>query len=94
MKQFNAAILGAGMVADYHRQGILACADLGVRLAAIGHPNPGKADKIEAKFAAPRTDYTQILADPTIHAIAICTPSGQHAEQAIAALARWQTRVG
>ncbi len=86
MKQFNVAILGAGMVADYHRQGILACADLGVRLAAIGCHNPAKANGIASKFGAPAYDYAQILADPTIAAVAICTPSGQHAEQAIAAL--------
>ena len=82
----NVAFIGAGMIADYHRQGVLACADQNVRLTAIGHYNPAKFGEISARVQLPCFDYAQIFADPNIHAVAICTPSGSHAEEAIAAL--------
>ena len=46
------AILGAGMIADYHRQAIVANADLGARLVAVGHYNPGRFGEISATPAS------------------------------------------
>jgi predicted dehydrogenase len=82
---FGFAILGAGMVAVYHRQAILGNAELGARLVAIGHYNRARFDAISAQFGAPCATYEQVLADPSVDAVCICTPSGQHAAQAIAA---------
>jgi UDP-N-acetyl-2-amino-2-deoxyglucuronate dehydrogenase len=79
------AILGAGMVADFHRQAIAANADLGARLVAIGHHNPGRFAEISAKFGVPCVSQEDMLADTTVDVVCICTPSGQHAAQAIAA---------
>jgi UDP-N-acetyl-2-amino-2-deoxyglucuronate dehydrogenase len=79
------AILGAGMVADYHRQAIVANADLGARLVAVGHYNPDCFAEISARFGAPCVTQETLLADPSVDVVCICTPSGQHAAQTIAA---------
>jgi UDP-N-acetyl-2-amino-2-deoxyglucuronate dehydrogenase len=78
-------ILGAGMVADYHRQAIQASADLGAQLVAIGHYDRTKFDAIAARFGVPCMTQAELLANPAVQIVSVCTPSGQHAEQAVAA---------
>ncbi|HEU4322782.1 MAG TPA: Gfo/Idh/MocA family oxidoreductase [Roseiflexaceae bacterium] len=85
MKQIGIGILGAGMVARYHQQAVVACADQGARLVAVGHPDPARDAQITQEFGAPRLDPAQLYAHPEIDIVCICTPSGQHAAQAIAA---------
>ncbi len=79
------AILGAGMVAEYHLNAIQECADLGARLVGVGHYNTARYEDISQRFGAPASSYDELLADPAVDAVCICTPSGQHAQQAIAA---------
>ncbi len=79
------AILGAGMVAEYHLNAIQECADLGARLVGVGHYNPARYDDISERFGAPASSYDDLLANPAVDAVCICTPSGYHAQQAIAA---------
>ncbi len=79
------AILGAGMVAEYHLNAIRECAGLGARLVGVGHYNPASYGEISQRFGAPARPYDELLADPAVAAVCICTPSGQHAQQAIAA---------
>ena len=50
------AILGPGMVADYHAQAILANADQGARLIAVGHYDPPGFSQIMAKYGVPCLD--------------------------------------
>lgn len=83
--QLGVGILGAGMVARYHQQAVAACADLGAQLIAVGHPNPARSTTIAAEFGAPRLDPAELYAHPAIDIICICTPSGHHATEAIAA---------
>jgi predicted dehydrogenase len=78
-------ILGAGMVADYHRQAIAANAGLGAHLLAIGHYSPNRFDEITARFGVPCLHQDDLLAHTGIDVVCICTPSGEHAAQAIAA---------
>jgi predicted dehydrogenase len=73
------------MVADYHRQAITANADLGARLVAVGHYAPARFDEISARFKAPCVSQEELLSDPSVDVVCICTPSGQHATQTIAA---------
>lgn len=80
------AILGTGMVADYHQQAIKANAEQGARLVGVGHYDPDRFDAIAARFGAPCRSYEALLADPAVDAVCICTPSGQHAQQALAAI--------
>ncbi|MCY4089511.1 MAG: Gfo/Idh/MocA family oxidoreductase [Caldilineaceae bacterium] len=79
------AILGAGMVAEYHLQAIDACAEEGARLVGVGHYNAARFEEISQRFGVEARPYDEILADPAVDAVCICTPSGQHAQQAIAA---------
>ena len=79
------AILGAGMVAEYHLQAIEACAANGARLVGVGHYNAARFGEITERFGVEARPYEEILADPAVDAVCICTPSGQHAQQAIAA---------
>src|SRR5919205_2231446 len=79
------AILGAGMIADYHQRAIEANADLGARLVAIGHYNPDRFDEIADRYGVACLGQDDLLACPDVDVVCIATPSGQHAEQAIAA---------
>ena len=79
------AILGAGVAADYHRQAIAANEHRGARLAAVGYYDPARFDEISAAFDAPCVTYEDLLSSREVDAVCICTPSGQHADQATAA---------
>jgi UDP-N-acetyl-2-amino-2-deoxyglucuronate dehydrogenase len=79
------AILGAGMVADYHHQAIAANAKWGARLVAVAHYNPTRFSEISTKFDVPCVTQEKMLADPVVDVVCICTPSGQHVAQTIAA---------
>jgi UDP-N-acetyl-2-amino-2-deoxyglucuronate dehydrogenase len=79
------AILGTGMVADYHRQAIAANAELGARLVAVSHYDPARFADISARFGVPCLSQAEMLAHPAVDVVCICTPSGQHPAQAIAA---------
>lgn len=79
------AILGTGMVADYHRQAITSNADLGARLVAVGHHDPSRFGQVGAEYGVPCLGEEEILAHPEVDVVSICTPSGRHAEQAISA---------
>jgi UDP-N-acetyl-2-amino-2-deoxyglucuronate dehydrogenase len=79
------AILGTGMVADYHHQAITANAESGARLVTMGHYDPARFATIGEKFGVPCVGQDDLLADPAVDVVCICTPSGQHAAQTIAA---------
>ena len=81
------AILGTGMVADYHRQAIAANAEMGARLVAVGHYREDRFPEIGDRFGVPCLSQADLLAHPDVDVVCICTPSGQHAEQAITAAA-------
>jgi predicted dehydrogenase len=78
------AILGAGMVARYHAQAIAATP--GARLVAVSRFDASKAAASAAEFGVPcETSDEALLARPDVDAVCICTPSGQHARETIAA---------
>jgi predicted dehydrogenase len=78
------AIVGTGMVARYHAQAIAATP--GAQLVATSRSDPSKAAAAVAEFGVPcETSYERLLARPDVDAVAICTPSGAHAAQTIAA---------
>ncbi len=78
-------IIGAGMVADYHRQAIRQLSDEGAELTCVVHHDPSRFDAISSRFGVECVDEDDLLSNPGVDAICICTPSGQHAAQAIAA---------
>ncbi len=81
----NFAILGTGMVAEYHRQAIAASADLGAQLTAVGHHDPARFEALGTQFGVPCMTLPDLLAHSEVDTVCICTPSGQHAAQAVAA---------
>ena len=84
-RPFRFGILGTGMVAAYHRQAIVQNGPSGAELVCVGHYDPARFAQLEAQFGVPCRDEEAMLADPDVDAVIICTPSGQHAAQAVAA---------
>jgi UDP-N-acetyl-2-amino-2-deoxyglucuronate dehydrogenase len=79
------ALLGTGMVAEFHRQAIAANAGAGARLVAVSHYDPSQFAEIEERFGVPCLNFEEVIGRSDVDVLSICTPSGQHAEQAIQA---------
>jgi len=86
MKPIRFSILGTGMVAHYHKAAIENNSGLGASLRTVIHYNPAQFDSIAAEFGVPCVSFEAMLEDEDVDVVCICTPSGQHAEQAIACL--------
>ena len=84
--EIGCGLVGAGMVAGDHAEAI-ACTP-GARLSAVCRSEGGDCGEAAARFGAPcEQSYAALLARPDVDAICVCTPSGTHAEQALAAAA-------
>ena len=81
---FGFGIIGCGMIANFHAKAI---ADLeNANLAACFDMFPQAADKFaEAQGCKAYHDLSEMLADPDVHVVTICTPSGAHMDPAVAA---------
>jgi UDP-N-acetyl-2-amino-2-deoxyglucuronate dehydrogenase len=79
------AIVGAGLIGDLHAQTIA-----GLPQAQVGAVVDVRLDHAQALAARHQalalTDLFEALSLPDIDAVAICTPSGQHADMVVAAL--------
>jgi UDP-N-acetyl-2-amino-2-deoxyglucuronate dehydrogenase len=84
MAEIGFGIVGAGMVARYHATAIGRTP--GARLVAVCRDDASRADEAAAQFGVPcEPGLAALLARPNVDAVCVCTPSGQHAAQAIAA---------
>ena len=86
MKKLKTALFGTGFVGRVHLEGIRR---LGyVELCAIGEPQIEKARQLAEEFGVARAeaDYREILKDPAIDAVHICTPNALHFPMAKAAM--------
>jgi UDP-N-acetyl-2-amino-2-deoxyglucuronate dehydrogenase len=81
------AVIGAGAIGDVHAQAIQSLPDRAA-LSLVVSTREATARRIAEAHGAGgySSDYDAVLADPDIDAISICTPSGSHADQAVAAL--------
>jgi len=79
------AVLGAGMIAEYHAQAIAANRENGARLVAMGHYDVQRFAEIEQRFGVPCQTEDELLSNSQVDVLCLCTPSGQHARQTIAA---------
>ena len=77
------AIVGTGNVADFHVTAINHTPN--AHLAAVVHYDPAQFAAIAACFGVPCLSLEAALDSTDIQAVSLCTPSGQHAEQTIAA---------
>ena len=73
------------MIAEYHAQAMAANRENGVRLVAMGHYDPQRFTEIERRSGVPCQTEQELLTNPDVDVVCICTPSGQHARQAITA---------
>jgi UDP-N-acetyl-2-amino-2-deoxyglucuronate dehydrogenase len=77
-------IVGAGMVARFHARAIVETP--GARLAAICRADASRAEAAAAEFGVPcEPNLESLLGRRDVDAVCLCTPSGLHAEQTIAA---------
>ena len=84
VREIGFGIVGAGMVTRYHAEAIARTE--GARLVAVCRSNPEQVAEAEERFGVPcELGYEALLARPDVDAVCICTPSGLHAAQAIAA---------
>lgn len=81
----NFAILGPGIVGEYHRKAIEANSHLEARLTAVGHHDPSRFRSIRHAYGVPCYSFETLLDRDDVDTVCICTPSDQHAEQTIAA---------
>lgn len=82
------AIFGAGFMGRVHLEAVRRVE--GVECIAIAARNAEAAKKMADAFSIPKvtTDYREVLRDPAIEAVHICTPNAQHyvmAKEAIVA---------
>jgi len=85
--QLKIGVVGSGGVARiYHMPGWAAVPDCEV--AATCDSNRATAEKLAKDFGVPTvyTDYRELIADPSIDIVDVCTPNRLHTEIVIAAL--------
>jgi UDP-N-acetyl-2-amino-2-deoxyglucuronate dehydrogenase len=80
------AIVGCGVIAPWHASSLRDHVR-GARLVACCDEVPERARAFADKYGIPRvyTALDDLLADPAVDALSICTPSGLHGEMVIAA---------
>ena len=81
------AVVGAGVIGDVHARAIRSLPEAAELRLVVSTREASARRLAEAQGAAGwSTDYQAVLADPGIDAVSICTPSGTHADLAVAAL--------
>jgi predicted dehydrogenase len=86
MSQVRIGIIGLGWFGEIHAETIIGIPNL--KLDALCTRTPDRLAEQGKKFGVSKlyTDYHDMLADPDIDAVSICTMWDQHTEPAIAAL--------
>jgi predicted dehydrogenase len=85
MKSIKTAIFGTGFMGRVHLEAVRRVES--VQAAAIAGRNEAAARKLGEAFSVPTmTDYREVLRDPAIEAVHICTPNAQHFSMAKEAL--------
>ncbi len=87
MKKLRLGIVGAGRIGNVHAQSVTYHIPE-AEIAAVTDVNGEAAKKLAARFGIPKysTDYRDVVDDPTIDAVLVCSPTPTHAEIAIAAM--------
>lgn len=79
------AIVGCGVIAPTHARALTQLAGR-AELVACSDVVPERAAALAGEFGLRARPYEDVLADPSIDAISVCTPSGLHAEVGVPAL--------
>jgi predicted dehydrogenase len=83
-KPLTFALVGCGAIADTHAKALVALAPH-ARLAACCDVEAARAAALAGRFGCRAAVWAEVLADPAVDAVSICTPSGLHAALAIEA---------
>lgn len=75
-------LIGAGWIGSFHAE-TLAARLPNTRLAAVADPVPGAAERFSGARAY--QDPLELIADPDVQAVAICSPATSHADLVVAA---------
>ncbi len=86
MKQVKIGIVGCGMVARYHAKAIADTTQAVLAGACSKSLASTQAFCAEFPSVMPYGAYEEMLADQAIDAVALCSPTGEHFHQAVAAL--------
>src|SRR5580658_4412372 len=86
MRQFKAAVFGAGFVGRVHIEGLRRLGN--VEVAAVVAVTDAEAAQLGEQLNIPRSssDYRAVLADASLDAVHICTPNALHFPMAMDAL--------
>jgi len=78
MKTIKTAIFGTGFMGRVHLEAVRRVE--GVEVVAIGARNAEAGQRLAAAFSIPKVtgDYREVLCDPAVNAVHICTPNAQH----------------
>jgi len=77
-------IVGTGVVAEFHRLGVLDNQDRGARLVAVAGRDARTFSEKSARFGAPCMSFEDLLRAPDVDVVCLCSPSGLHGAQALA----------
>ena len=71
----NVAVVGLGAFGIKHLDGLVNIRD--AKIKYVAHSKQDVADEVAAKYGADRgfDDYTQLLAQPDLDAVILCTPT-------------------
>lgn len=85
MSRLTIAIVGAGMIGAVHRRAALLA---GAHVKGICASTPERSKEVAAQWGLDRgyADIEEVVADPAVQVVHICTPNAQHAPYAEAAL--------
>jgi predicted dehydrogenase len=86
MNKIKIAIFGTGFMGRVHTEGVRRLGN--VEVAGIAGSTPASARRLADELSIDRStgDYRELLADPAIDAVHICTPNALHFPMAMAAL--------
>ncbi|WP_138754306.1 Gfo/Idh/MocA family protein [Paenibacillus sinopodophylli] len=86
MKPIQIAVIGTGSISSLHLDAYMK--NTNAALYAVCDLNAERAQAAAEKYGAEKvyTDYRELLADPVVDAVSICTWNNTHAEISIAAL--------
>jgi len=81
------AVIGAGFIGAVHARVLTELADV-AELVAVVDTDLAKAETLAGRFGVPvaSTDLADALRGDAVDAVSLCTPSGLHADGAVAAL--------
>ena len=85
MREYGFGLVGYGLIADFHIRAIKEIE--GARVVAVADVNEKRGREVAAAHGAKfYKDFEELARDKGVNIVNICTPSGLHAEPALAAI--------